>query len=868
MRLKALFVVACLVGSSPVIAGAPGPAGPPAELPITQWISAGVTVVPVPFGADAAVGGTTAADLLTDQARPPWSVRPAPVIDGMAGEFKTRVPVVEQPTPRRVVATRDGTVRFDVPGSKTATGRAWLLTTLAVDHFTQVELVIASAHPVRAWLWSDQVELDEGDEGRTATLELVPGEHRLQIETVLDRSLDDEWGLRALLRAKDRDQIVVPVTATVPLSGGFGELRIEDVVGEPRVDGVAVSPDGRLVATAWQAWDLSREVTKRWITVSDGRVVEGAGGPRSPMFAPRSGDLAWTTVSDAGTSLWVDGREVVKDWEGFSEASWLPDDSGWIVTASVDLEPTEEGDEPLIRRVRSPLDRQPDTRSPTQLWRVDRTSGARLQLTAGADPVTLGDISADGAWVVALRTVEDLSARPFSRTEAWRLQLATGATEKILQDGWLSDVRIAPDGRRLLVHAGPSAFGGVGSVVAKGVVPNDYDGQLYIWDLETGAVEAITRDLDPAVRNGFWNRADGLIYARVVDGERVSFMRRSPTDSTWTRIASAIDVVDGVAFAAAAPVAVMHGTSPWAPFQVEEVDLETSIPTPVATAVEPPVYVRGEVRPWSAVATDGTEVFGTVYLPPGFSADRRWPLLVYFYGGTTPVDLSFGGRYPKEWWASLGYVVLVVNPAGAVGRGQERSAVHTDDWGEHTARQILDATDAFLADSDYVDPARVGCLGASYGGFMAMRVVTMTDRFAAALAHAGISALTSYWGGGYWGYSYGAVANADEYPWNRRDVFVDRSPLFAADHITTPLLLTHGTADPNVPPVESVQLFTALKLLGREVELLQVSGQEHLIMAHDKRIEWSQSIMAWFDRWLKHDARWWDHMWPPAPVKG
>ena len=54
---------------------------------------------------------------------------------------------------------------------------------------------------------------------------------------------------------------------------------------------------------------------------------------------------------------------------------------------------------------------------------------------------------------------------------------------------------------------------------------------------------------------------------------------------------------------------------------------------------------------------------------------------MYFYGGTSPVDRSFGGRYPKEWWAANGYVVVVLNPAGATGYGQTRSAVHTDDWG-------------------------------------------------------------------------------------------------------------------------------------------------------------------------------------------
>jgi len=161
-----------------------------------------------------------------------------------------------------------------------------------------------------------------------------------------------------------------------------------------------------------------------------------------------------------------------------------------------------------------------------------------------------------------------------------------------------------------------------------------------------------------------------------------------------------------------------------------------------------------------------------------------------------------------------------------------------------------------------VDPGRVGCIGASYGGFMTMTLVTETDLFAAAVAHAGISALSSYWGEGYWGYSYGAVANADSFPWNRRDIFVDRSPLFNADKVTTPVLLTHGDADPNVPLGESDQFYAALKLLGVEVEYLRIAGLGHLIMEHDKRALWSKSILAWFDRRLKDQPEWWDALYP------
>ena len=271
---------------------------------------------------------------------------------------------------------------------------------------------------------------------------------------------------------------------------------------------------------------------------------------------------------------------------------------------------------------------------------------------------------------------------------------------------------------------------------------------------------------------------------------------------------------------------------------------------------------RGDVEPWNFTSSDGRSVVGRVYLPIGFDPAGRYPAIVNYYGGTSPIDRSFGGRYPAEWWAANGYVVYVLTPTGAYGWGQEESTVHVNDWGEVTGRQIIGATGAFLKAHPFVDPQRIGCIGASYGGFMTMRLVTETDLFAAAVAHAGISALSSYWGEGYWGYSYGAVANADSFPWNSQDIFVDRSPLFAADKVTTPVLLTHGLEDPNVPPGESDQFYAALKLLGVPAEYLRVDGLGHLIMEHDKRALWSKSIVAWFDRWLKEEPEWWESMWP------
>ncbi len=127
---------------------------------------------------------------------------------------------------------------------------------------------------------------------------------------------------------------------------------------------------------------------------------------------------------------------------------------------------------------------------------------------------------------------------------------------------------------------------------------------------------------------------------------------------------------------------------------------------------------------------------------------------------------------------------------------------------------------------------------------------------------AAISSPSSPWGEGSWGYSYGAVANADSFPWNRRDILVDRSPLLNADEVTTPLLLTHGDDDPNVPPGESDRFSAALGLPGGEVEYRRIAELGHLIMERDTRALRSKSILAWFDRSLKDQPQWWEALNP------
>lgn len=168
----------------------------------------------------------------------------------------------------------------------------------------------------------------------------------------------------------------------------------------------------------------------------------------------------------------------------------------------------------------------------------------------------------------------------------------------------------------------------------------------------------------------------------------------------------------------------------------------------------------------------------------------------------------------------------------------------------------------FTSENPWVDSKKIGCIGASYGGFMTQYLRIKTDIFAAAISHAGISDHTSYWGEGYWGYSYSEVSMANSYPWSHPDLYVKQSPLYNADKINTPLLFLHGDGDTNVPFGESIQMYTALKLLGRETAFVAVRGANHQVTEFNKRQQWQETIFAWFAKYLQDDPSWWEELYP------
>ena len=546
---------------------------------------------------------------------------------------------------------------------------------------------------------------------------------------------------------------------------------------------------------------------------------------------------------------------------------------------------TDEGpkERPDVYEVIHPDDRQPGWRRRSRLAIYDLRTGLMQPLTYGHSLTYLADISRDGRYALVMTSSSVLGQRPTEVSSLFRIDLQTLVVDTLVRnEGFISNAQFSPDGTGLLLNGSPEALGGVGKNVRQGQTPSMTDGQLFLMDIASRKVTPLTRDFAPSVGVTTWCATDGMIYFQAEDKDSVNLFRLDPQKVTFQQIALPEELVERFDIAASAAQMVLYAQSASNSDRLYALDLtkvkaekrkEKSTANNNCPIVNCPIVQLqdlsaetlqgvelGACEPYTYTNEKGEHISCRYYLPPHFDASRQYPMIVNYYGGCSPTSRNFESRYPQHAYAALGYVVLVVNPHGATGFGQEWSAQHVNTAGQGVAEDIIGAVKAFCRDHAWVNEKKIGCIGASYGGFMTQYLQTQTDLFAAAISHAGISDHTSYWGEGYWGYTYSEVSMANSYPWTRKDLYVDQSPLFNAEKIHTPLLFLHGDQDHNVPVGESIQMYTALKLLGRPTAMVLVKDQDHHITDYTKRLRWQQTIWAWFARWLQDDPTWWNSM--------
>ena len=684
------------------------------------------------------------------------------------------------------------------------------------------------------------------------------------------------FAIRFLAEPNDTDSISVTINSQLsnlqPQISKAHPYMVHDLTDGKRVRGASLSADGKYVIVSYQT--TARGGKEQWTyelrEVKGLRLIQRLNG--SKRWMPRS--VAYIEEETQG-----DKRVLYKvDPATGQRTQWAYD----IPRESYSISPaedyliftcTEEGpkEDENVYQVLEMDDRQPGWRSRSYLKRYDLKTGITQRITFGTKGESLSDISQDGKKLLFATSRSRLERRPTTVVDFFIMDVQTQKVDTLLQGAEFIDAAtFSPDASQVIFRGTPEAFNRIGCQLPASVTPSMTENELFLFDIATKKVTPLTKDFDPSVDGGIiWSYSDGMVYFRAECRDYVYVYQLNPKTGKIQQVPCTGDYVYRFDMASNAPTIAWLSYNTLEPASAYVASLNANSQKLIAKSQNlfdgKSALGDAEVgtcQDYNFTNSKGDTVYGRLYLPKDFDATKKYPMIVYYYGGCSPVSRYFESPYAPQYWNSLGYVAYIIEPSGATGFGQEWASRHVNTAGRGPAEDIIEGTKKICADHPFINKEKIGCMGASYGGFMTQYLQTQTDIFAAAVSHAGIANHTSYWGQGYWGYNYSEVSMANSYPWSHRDLYVNQSPLFNADKIHTPLLLLHGDADTNVPLVESLQMFTALKLLGREVALVQVKGENHHILEYSKKEKWLATQMAWFAKWLKDDPTWWDALYP------
>jgi dipeptidyl aminopeptidase/acylaminoacyl peptidase len=260
---------------------------------------------------------------------------------------------------------------------------------------------------------------------------------------------------------------------------------------------------------------------------------------------------------------------------------------------------------------------------------------------------------------------------------------------------------------------------------------------------------------------------------------------------------------------------------------------------------------KAESLQWT---NDNFNIQGWVIPPAKVEANKKHPMVVLIHGGpsgvTTP-EWPAGVGMSRAIIAALsahGYYVLLPNPRGSYGQGEDFTRANVKDFGGGDLRDIMSGVDAALAKYP-IDPERLGVTGWSYGGFMTMWTVTQTNRFHAAVAGAGIANWQSYYGQNLIDQWMSPFFGASVY--DDPAVYEKSSPIHFIKKVKTPTLVVVGERDAECPSPQSYEFWHALRTLKVPTELVVYPGEGHMFVKPENQIDRLDRTAAWFDKYLK-----------------
>jgi len=640
------------------------------------------------------------------------------------------------------------------------------------------------------------------------------------------------------------------------------------------IDHVRLSSDGERVAyqVAWadssSRQNRSRIVVRRLLDPEPIEPTAGVLRDHSPEWSPDGRKLAFVSRVGAADQLFVvdltvggPAQQLTSVAEGVSRPQWSPDGARLAFVGVVVSDPDAVVDDPRPPEGREQLRRAPVARVVRRLdykhdgygyvdgrfhhlFAVSSTGGDAKQLTNGTWDVADFDWAPDSTRLVVAGNAEpgaDLQRELnlyVVDLEANRVRLGGGF--------FLGSPIWSPKGDQI-------AF----------IAPNGLDvgllERVWIVSLSGGGPRCLTANFDLAVNDSVINDMRAGHATRIcwsAEGDRIYFVASGPGVTGVHSVDLEGDVREEVAgrrriydFDLANGVLAFCASDTSNP---GELFMLTHGAEARITDLNPWLHDRyiAEPEQHHFTAPDGWKLEGWVLKPPDHDPSRLYPAVMEIHGGP---HAQYGWTFFHELQilAGLGYVVFYINPRGSDGYGERFRRDVVRDWAGKDYLDLMSSLDQVIERTGYIDTNRLGVGGGSYGGYMTNWIIGQTNRFSAAVAMRSISNLVSEYSQHdivLWG-----VLQLGPPPWPDLDELWRRSPIRYVQNIRTPLLLTAGEMDLRCAMSQSEEMFGAMRLLGKTVELVRFPEESHDLSRNgrpDRRVERLRRIGGWYERFL------------------
>ena len=613
-----------------------------------------------------------------------------------------------------------------------------------------------------------------------------------------------------------------------------------------KIDQIAISPDGTQVA-----YIVEGTLTVAAVGGEGEHKITSDKPVREVAWSSNSKSVAWLAdlPGDAPASeLWMaaadgSGSAKLADLKGFAQTVKFAPDGSRVAVLYIEGMPRAAGPlqpmTPLSGVVGEKIYEQ-------RLTTIDVKSKAMKQVTPADVYIYEYDWTPDSkAW--AAIAAHGSGDNNWWIARLYRIAAADGELHEIYKPKWqMADPHVSPDGKNVAFIEGLMSDEGLTG------------GDIMVVPTAGGAAKNLTPGMKASPSAIAWSEPGGIVFVANKNGE--------PALGWGTIVPSAHE------WGSTVPV---HGTdmignttNPWSPSVSFSRDGQTLAFVAQSASAPPEVWAGAKlkfrqitklndgVKPTWGEARNvnwmngNTRVQGWMLMPANYDPAKKYPLLVSVHGGpswacmnTWPGDTmgSMGGA------SALGWFVLCPNPRGSYGQGEAFTQGNVKDFGGGDYRDIIAGVDAMVKQFP-IDPKRIGIRGHSYGGYMTMWAETQTNRFAAAVAGAGLSDWLSYYG----------LNDIDEWmiPFFGASVYDDPAayaksdPIRFVKKVKTPTLILVGDSDGEVPMAQSIEWYHALQTFKVPTQMVVYPNEGHVFYKPADARDYTLRMLEWFDQWF------------------